>query len=211
MEATMHSKRNMFLNDTWFAVFTAIMFIAGIAEFIICFTTQNVNHLIAAFVGLLGLITYISYKNHDKNLMKGLLGAELMWLLCEEVTFTASVIVTNKAELSAIFGNMYLVYSGLKIISTLVLLFIFTLHFLINADRSSSPSEVLVNQWLSVAMIFLYIVELFFIATYETEDFIIIVLLIFKIFLTLMIVSVESRLDAYRLLRAGNGWVNPDK
>jgi len=204
------SKANIFLNNRWFTAFTIIMFIAGMVELVLCFTTKSVDYIMVPFVAVLGVIMYGSYRAHDKNVMKGLMGAELMWMLSSEVAITCTLMVTGKDAFKAGLGSGYSFFVVIEMIALLTMLFIFALHFMINSQRESSPTEIWLNQLLNVFLIVIYLVITILLLAFDYLSASMIVLMIFKVALMLMVISIESRLDEYRIRRERRGWVNPD-
>jgi len=195
------TKNNIFLNDEWFAAFTAVMAVTGALEAVLCFTSHSSEFVMVPFAAFLGVLLFLSYKRHEKNVMKGLIGAELMWMLYEEVSFCCLVVFEGKADFTASLGKLYPFFSSLKVVNVFAVLLIFLLHFRINAEHRSRPVEIRINQVLNFVMVLCYVLDiltqLFFGEITASQ----IVLMVFKIFLMLMVISIESRLDEYRIIK----------
>jgi len=186
---------------------------------IIIFT---INMLVKVFVPMISLLIcdsvfylclvflYTSFKHHNKNVQKGLLGATLMWYLYDEINYLLGGIIFSPYGFEAYdnaAGKGYLVLNILCIISFACL---FVNHFVINSDHHSSPLNVLINQLLVV---------FFSICSIASIPFQVQVLMgnMLEIIegitwqlgvstLILLIASYESKLDAYRLDREAAGW-----
>jgi len=194
-------RQNIFTNDEWFAAFTAVMAAAGGLEGILCFTTKSVTFVMVPLVAVMGLFMFKAYKSHQKNMMKGLIGACLMWMLYEEVDFAGAVLVSERSFFISSLEGAYTFFSILKILNVILILVIFFLHFRINSEHHSRPVEIRVNQILNLQLIVFYAVDiatqLFFGEISASQ----IVLMFFKTVLMFMVISIESRLDEYRIIR----------
>lgn len=154
---------------------------------------------------------YRSFKRHNKNVQKGLIGAVLMWYLYDEVNYVLSGIVFNDAvftEYSNAAGMAYIVLS----IATMVLFAaLFVNHFIINSDHHSRPMNVFINQLLIIAIAVISILSIPMqvsvlmgqglcsvgeAITWHTG----------LAALVILIASYEARLDGYRIAREEAGW-----
>jgi len=205
------TQTNIFLNSQWFTAFTAIMFISGMVELFLCIFEHSTSYIMVPFVAILGVVMYASYRAHDKNVMKGLMGAELMWMLTQEITFSCSLLISEKEAFMLSLGSGYPFFVIIDIISLLTMLFIFALHFMINSQHESSPTEIWLNQLLNVLLIVIYLLTTILLLIFDSLSISMVVLMIFKVSLMLMIISIESRLDEYRIKRERRGWVNPER
>jgi len=141
------------------------------------------------------ICTYVSFKKHNKNVMKGMLGATVTYNL-----------------MNSLYATAFLQYPHEKILSPIDLTLcsiIFIVHFIINSDRHSRPVYVFVNQIASILLVIEYTMWMCgYIPHYQSAVAtvsLIITSIAFAGFMYL-IVSVESRLDAYRLDREAAGW-----
>lgn len=105
---------------------------------------------------------FVAYRNHSKNVQKGLLGAILMWYLYDEVNYVVANIILNSStftEYNNFWGRGYIYMS----IATMVLFAaLFINHFIINGDRHSRSVNVFVNQLLVVVIAVISIVSMIF-------------------------------------------------
>lgn len=144
---------------------------------------------------LIFVFLYRSYRNHDKNLMKALIGLSLGLLLSY---FAYGWITPNFwiSPISRIRGEMFLIVLAVIII-----------HFIINADHHSSPGLVLANQILLIAgmilMLYFTVMHAMVIPpeTPLLEKFACLFNGLSYACACGAIVCIESRLDAYRIKR----------
>lgn len=187
----MNALKKFFTNDTVFALamFFSVMF--SLASALLKESTSD---------GLMFLLTaaccyflYFSYKKHDKNLMKGLLGAELT-ILC----------MTAIRYMDVVEGIADTVFTFVIIGLYLALTFN---HFVLNSSRFSNPTSVLLNQILSVAVLLVSIVWNLLQVRGDVENVIYFLMGALNSFCQIyLIVYVESKLDAFREKREAGGW-----
>ncbi len=190
--------KKLFTNDRFFlamvliSVWGEIIYLASTVlqgEHILTLCIPSVIRLMCM------LVLWFTYKAHNKNAMKGMMGAILMALLLEGNSMLAkAVILADK-----IIVPIYLVCAAALFIS----------HFVINSTRHPSPASVKLNQilafLLAAADLAWYIVWI----PHETAILTSVADCVYGISfacLTAAIVCVESRLDAYRLDRENAGW-----
>jgi len=193
--------RGIFVNDEWFAAFTAVMVVTGALEGLLCIISRSVEFVLVPFIAALGLWMFLSYKKHQKNVMKGLMGASLMWMLYEEVDFAGEVLYTSKAAFAASLGNAYAFFSCLKFLNVVLILLIFLLHFRINSYGHSRPVEVRLNQLFNILLIAFYLLDIFTQVFFGEINASQIVLMFFKTVLMFVVISIESRLDEFRIIK----------
>ena len=193
-----------------FFVITTLTVITGISAGICCFVNQNFTDIFVPFAAILIGLLYCSYASHNKNLMKALLGAVLMWIFAEELSFSVKAIWEWREEFSVAYGSLYATFRlirGMGVLCTLLMLF---LHFLINGDRLCRPMELKVNRLLTCLLIFIYIEDVLLtqyiahLMTVQTGF-----VLTFKVFALLCVLWVELRLDESRQLREQQGFIPP--
>ena len=189
-----------------FAILATIFgFAAGIVYYFVD-GAPDVQHIIFAIQGILAFFLYYAYKRHDKNVMKGLLGSLLTILIVNELISVYAYFLGQYAvadKLDPFVGYLYLLVKSLLVA---VQGLIFLTHFIINADHHSSPALVKFNQVLLVsAMILIICQELFgffALGIYSWGYFIAqLCWFILEISSYGVVVCIESKLDAFRILR----------
>ena len=203
----------LFKNEKFFLAMTLI---AVIGELAFCLATiiiwkfplaYEVSMLlrICCVIGL-----YISYQRHNKNVMKGLMGA----LLMAQVIAALSTLDGEAMQLP-IAGICYPIFAILSLL-------LFINHFIINSDHHSNPVMIKINQIIAILLIInntvlsLGMIKYGFPvsstdpATSSTQYIFHIVCLIIDVIgfigMTSVVVCVESQLDAYRIDREAAGW-----
>lgn len=157
-------------------------------------------YLISAIISILNticvLVLFTSYKKHQKNVMKGMMGSLLMGL----ITHGVAILIPFDPETPA--------YNILAIINLFILVGLALNHYIINTEHYSNPAGVYLNQILVVAEVLTFICA--GIACLPGYDVYSIVHLIGMIMLVVgnmsVIVCIETRLDAYRIDREKAGW-----
>ena len=202
-----NSRFGIFSNDKLFLAFSAVDVAIGLFMGVLCFINKDIDFVIVPFIAVLALCLYLSYKDHQKNVMKGLMGASLMWLFAEETEYVKAIAFYDKDYYTAAFGDQYKTFLGVKIITVILIFSVFVFHFLINSEHHSSPFEVGANKFLSIAIAAAYAADMVFTGVCTGKFATIMVCYcLFKIFLMLMVVCVEAKLDIFRLKREENGW-----
>ncbi len=190
--------KKLFTNDRFFLAVTAIavlgeMFFASLM--LIAHPDSIRSTGIFLLLAIFLLCVYCSYRDHSKNVMKGLIGSVLTVLLMVSLSYLT--------EMESLFDKMFAPFF-LVLVATL-----FVNHFSINADRHPSPGGILLNQILSCLVAAVYLAWILCelpAATDFTEKIANIVHAVaFPCFIA-AIVCVESRLDAYRVSREAAGW-----
>jgi len=196
--------KKLFTNDKFFAVVSILGFLGSIIFSTGCFAFwSNVLELsyassaiITLLNGIFVLMLYISYKNHNKNLMKGLIGALLMGYFACMCTLSFPVVITFPLDMVCNYS--------LLVISLIVLVN----HMIINSNRYSSKGNILLNQICTVVAAVIALVWVICWIPY-LEGIVIVFQLITSIGIVCLITSVvcvESRLDTYRSDREEAGW-----
>lgn len=198
---------SLFRSNAFFLIFSILSILTGLATTVLCVMDDNMERLFVALIAVIALVLYISYRRHQKNLMKGLMGSVLMWLLVDEANYAINLFFSEREFFEAQFGEVYPMYAAVKLITVLIILCVFALHFLINSDRHSSPMEVGANQSFCVLLIAGYVadicLDIFFGAGYDLS---VIFLLVFKICLMNQVLCIEAKLDGFRQAREAKGW-----
>lgn len=152
---------------------------------------------------------FIAYRNHNKNVQKGLLGAVLMWYLYDEINYAVGSIILNSDAFAAynnFWGCGYLVMS---LITVALFAALFVNHFIINGDHHSRSFNVFLNQLLVIVIAVLSLVSMVFQCFLFDGDFANTLEAISwhtgLTALVLMIAAYESRFNAYKLKREAEG------
>jgi len=190
--------KKLFSSDRFFLAATIIGVVLIVYDAVVSMSSYSE----AQFGGIIAILTsfcifviYVSYQKHNKNLMKGMLGAVLMAILIGEI-YSLMSYTTGIPRTFAV-------------IRTVLAAFLFINHFTINADRDPSPEMVRSNQ--VVLGIYALVVLAWGIvfavnATSSLEVSSSIAYILGFISELSVIVCIESRLDAYRLDRTSAGW-----
>lgn len=146
------------------------------------------------FEGACLVCLYLSFKNHSKNVMKGMMGALL-----------AAMLLDCTCWLNTYFG-LDTIFSCITIALNTVL---FINHFIINNEHHSKSGNILVNQIVVCLLCIVYVVwDALWALSYPLGAATVgaISSSIHCIGVTATVVCVESRLDAYRIDREKAGW-----
>ncbi len=141
------------------------------------------------------IVLFVTYKRHNKNVMKAMMGALMMTLVLDSFSYLQSF-----RAFDVTFAIVYI----------MVAIGLFTNHMLINGTHCSSRKNVTVNQVLVLLLAlghivwFVYTLPSFISDSWMTFSFVGYVL--GYVFMAVAIICVESRLDAYRLDREAAGW-----
>jgi len=181
-----------FAFTTWFAVLAIIPYVLVVS---LLYTDQFIifENCIRLINVLCLAVTYISYKKHNKNVMKGMMGAVMITLVLIGLT-------------SFFINENYKIESGISIALAIAL---FINHFIINSDRQARPANVLINQILVLVLAIVAIVSFVSLVPtcINTADAIVTILAAFgQPFSMISIICIEARLDAYRSNREEAGW-----
>lgn len=174
-----------------FLVSAVTTFLSGSVFAFVYFNTVMDTGLAAAVVFL-----YVSYRSHEKNVMKGLLGLVLGVVFAMDAFYLAEAFGQN--VFGVIFYLLTLLVDGALTVN----------HFIINSDHHSSPKQVFLNQILVLTRMGLLLIDM--IPTLvenagETGAGLLAVATVSSVlaFAAALgtVVCVESRLDAYRIER----------
>jgi len=190
--------KKLFTNDTFFSTVVMIAVIGsllgGAIMFAVC-PEVTVNAVTLIISAICILIINISYRNHNKNLLKGMMGAALMGLIVCEIQGLAST--------SSNFDTPF------AIIFVILAVILFINHFIINSTRNPSPINVAINRVIVVLYAItntVWMAMWIYLAGGSAETIGYVAYILCFPCLMASIVCVESRLDAYRLDREAAGW-----
>jgi len=151
----------------------------------------------AMLKGVIALFIVAAYQRHEKNIMKGLLGAVLMDCL-----------------LNALYGAMHYIdiagSAGNVVCSLLYLagyLLLFTNHFVLAAGHQAKPATVKTNQIATIAIVAVVIVWKACGFDFNGSVFYSVFSVVFDAAILGMVISIESKIDAYKTAREANGYV----
>lgn len=145
-----------------------------------------------------------SYNRHEKNVMKGLIGALLAIVIISQFTFAFDYnLVENLKVLSqTTIGYIEL---ALSIVNLILFVMLFINHFVINSEHHSNPRKIKFNQVVIYLIAAVSLAEIVLSIFVYPNDAVIVVEYICRallaISLLVMIVCIESKLDAYRIIK----------
>jgi len=191
--------KKLFTDDKFFFYVTVVA-VAGLLEYAsfllsASIPTYKADGVIIALVAFCLITLYLTYKYHNKNIMKGMMGALLMALVSESL-FTLSLEETG------------FTFHAISLALTFIL---FINHFVINGTRFATPINVLVNR----IVVLLYALNMVIWIISEVNGSVdmsvsyYISMPSYAIGLVCMaasIVCIESRLDTYMERRQNAGW-----
>lgn len=154
------------------------------------------------------IIMYTSYIHHEKNVMKGIIGLFLGFL----IIYNANVAFTSISDF--IISSIPFSAIGVSSIVSLVVSILFTInHFLINSDHHSNPTRVYFNQLLIIVNAIVSIVVFGSVVAMHISNGSSMLNIILTIVSGLgsavsynVVACIETRLDVYRVQREANGW-----
>jgi len=134
---------------------------------------------------------FVSFRNHNKNLMKGMIGATLMAEVMDALYWDA-----NPEN-----GSM-----ACAVLSTIVTVLLFIVHFSVNSDRHSNPNAIKVN--MRLFFVFVVIEVIWFVCDVKAGENVVygILVMLSQIGLLNTVVCIEAKLDAFRIDRETAGW-----
>lgn len=189
--------KKLFTSDKFFLTGT-ILGVIGVLLYAITAvisSPENYGKLILMAVDVTCTIgLYVSYKKHNKNVMKYLIGFKLMEILSQVIDGSFPLNLDDKYV------------AALSIINVIIVIALCINHFVINSDHHSRSGNILINQVLLFA--YLIVAIAFGIPTIsDMKSILSFIILVCGCFGNMaVIVCVESRLDAYRLDREAAGW-----
>jgi len=195
--------KKLFTNDRFFAISVILstlgMLLYAQRMFYRLFASANMMYLSYGFTHIAFpaclIALFVTYKKHNKNVMKAMIGALLMALVLDSFSYLQS-----PTPFDVTFAFAYII----------IAVGLFINHMLINGTHHSSRKNVAVNQVLVFLLALAHVV--WFVYTLsnfigEAGTFFSFVCYVFGyVFMAFAIICVESRLDAYRLDREAAGW-----
>ena len=193
-------------NMKGFAVVALIEgFVCGISFYLIT-GSPDVQQVIYIIQGVLVLCVYRAYTAHDKNVMKGMLGALLMELILNELCYMFGFLRVKAAEEFAAGAALGVCFVLIEAVFFTLQVVLFINHFIINSDHHSSPARVRLNRRILFGlMLALVVQETFSIATLSSYTAFTVLQQILWFILEVstygFILCVESRIDEYKAAR----------
>ena len=193
----------IFFNDIFMLVSMIIAAVASVAQ---AAMNYEIRSYFSAFTFILNtacvIVLYLSYKKHDKNVMKGMMGAILMLMLLRSAdNFSRTALEIAEPGLLRIIAMA---------IPVIIMLAIMINHFIINADRHSKPWNVKVNQILFVILLVVQVLYRMYNVVVSDSMFLRMSYLvsIFTMSSTIcLLICIETKMEGYKALREANGWV----
>ena len=179
--------------------------VCGVAFYLIS-GSPDVQQPIYIIQGILALCVYRAYAAHDKNVMKGMMGALLIELILNELCYIFGFLrvkIVEEFEMSTVLGVIFVVIEAVFFTLQVVL---FINHFVINSDHHNSPAKVRLNQKILFCLMATIVVqEAFSIATLSSYTVYTVIQQILWFILEIstygFIICVESKIDEYKALR----------
>jgi len=190
--------KKLYTSDKFFLAVTVIAIVCEVVSCLINIfvsPAKVLNNMLQMAVIACIIVLYVSYKRHNKNLMKGMMGALVMAFVMIEIMSLSSI--ETQADLIA------------TVIALVLAIVIFINHFVINSSRNPSPVQIQINQKAGILYALTYIIWMFTWIGGITDVWMIISSVVYVIAIPCMmadIVCIESRLDAYRTDREEAGW-----
>ncbi|WP_026657593.1 hypothetical protein [Butyrivibrio sp. AC2005] len=199
-------KESIFLNE--YLMLASCIFAAG-TSFVTAILIRSQGNPFAMFEVIVKMVTvimmYLAYKKFSWDVAKGIMGGVLFCLMYQEAhmvlehlwgeeDFDAYLVV-------GVQGSIYLAAAGMSFLMTIII----TLnHFIINYGKNGNPGNVILNRMAIIYKIILYIVLLItnsrlgFGKVFIWENGF---QYLTDIAIFLLIVSIESQLDSFKVLR----------
>ncbi|GEM_PF-6963916 len=198
--------QNHFVGKKALALLAVLTACIGLFVGVLCFVQNTYYFIFTPFMALVAIFMVVAYAKHQKNVMKGLMGASLLWVLSEEAGYLEQVLESNRGYYFAVHGGHWNLYVVLKAVSVAVFLGIFILHFVINSDRKSSPKTIRLNRALFFVLIALYVADGVLNLLSDSFSVGVFALILFKLCLVILVLCLETNLDEFRLIREAKGW-----
>jgi len=197
--------KKLFSNDRFFAITAYASWICLLVSAVIllaCYImTKKIDNLQSVISNLLfatsTICLYVSYKRHSKNVMKGMMGALLGFVVMDALEQLLFIDLSNAFQ------------SVVQVIYLALTIALFTVHFLINSKHTPSEGKTKLFRLITVMIVIIQIIWAFqLIKLYSIllGAVIVVVLVAGYICMVLVINCVETRLDIYRQDRSEAGW-----
>jgi len=192
--------KKLFTNDKFFLVTVLTGVIGRILHAIglLIFWPDYAISGVGSLIGCLCMaVLYVSYKKHSKNVMKGLMGAVLM----SSLLYAVSMVPVSEKYIVA---DRVCTYINLALVA-----FLFVNHYIINSDRHSRSANIMMNKLCVFVLAINSVIWCLVWVTYPIYFWNVAFQLMDAIAapcLLVSIISIESRLDAYKLDREAAGW-----
>jgi len=190
--------KKLFTSDRFFLLVTVIAacfeLISGVINVFAAPETIMGNVLQIAVVACIATL-YISYKKHNKNLMKAMMGALVMAFIMIEVM-----------SLSTMSRTADMIATPCALVCAAV---IFVNHMVINAKRQASPVNIVISQIAASLYALTYIVWMFAWIGECKSIWVLVSSVLYIVAIPCMmaaVVCIEARLDSYRTDREAAGW-----
>ena len=154
------------------------------------------------------VVLAISYIKHDKNVMKGMIGAVLATTFFSDLPYVFDMFESREYYFETI-GGIWTVYEIMEILIIAAYVLIFVTHFLINSEHKSNPGKILFNQIVLMLVPLFYIIQVIVSIIIGRNAMFLagkICNFLANVCILNMVVCIESKLDAYRIAREANGW-----
>ncbi|WP_029320168.1 hypothetical protein [Butyrivibrio sp. AE3004] len=199
-------KESIFLNE--YLMLAACLF-AVITSIITAILIRSQDDKFAMFEVMLKLVTivcmYLAYKKYSWDVAKGMMGGVLFCLMYQEAYMVLGQLWGEEDFdtylVIGVQGSIYLAAAGMSFLMTII---ITINHFIINYAKNGNPGNVVLNR---IAIIYKLVVYVILIIANSNLDFAKSILwenglrYLTDIAILLLIVSIESQLDSFKVLR----------
>lgn len=199
-------KESIFLNERFMGGFCIFATVTGLAYLVLCIRDRD---YFAVFESLIKLVTavsmYTAFRFYKWDVAKGLMGGFLFCLMYQEAYLTLGKLWGEQDFdvylVAGVQGSIYLAAAGMSCLMTVII----TLnHFFINYSSHGNPKDVIFNR---IAIIFKFGIYLLLLAA--NSQLVLSSALLWRnailyltdISLLLLLVSVESQFDSFKVLR----------
>lgn len=197
--------KRFFLSEFTFKLFTilgAVLLLPSAIWGIVYNASQGI-FIVILMLSISLVFTYRSYVRHEKNVMKCLIGMVLTCVFIDD--FLSLCYIFNDA------GSFDIIIESLHILADVLLIIN---HLIINSDHHSSPKHVKFSQYLvGVELVLSIIGSVPYFTNIVNNSFDVVMLIcdtLGFVSIYIVIVCIESRLDAYRIDRELFGWEPED-
>jgi len=198
-------RESIFLNEHFMVATCIFIVLTGVASMVLCLKDQ---YPLAVFEILTKLVTavamYLAFRFFKWDVAKGLMGGVLFCMMYQEAHLVLDQLWGEQDFdiylVTGVQGSLYLASAGMAFLMTII---ITINHFFINYASHGNPKDVILNR---IAIVFKFGVYLLLFAANSRLDFPASILwmnalqYLTDIALLLLLVSVESQFDSFKLL-----------
>lgn len=193
------SKIEKFFSGNKLINLAIVLFIVGYAEAFVMDCMGNPTDAISDMILLiLVIVLFWAFAKGHTQAMHTLIGAVMIIFLYSFVMKAVTTLSAPVVNLSDIFGVV------LPIINAALYVILFITHLSLNLTHHSARGRVLFNQIITIIMMIYQIIVIILVASASNSSSLTVVVIgkgIGQIFLLAIIISIETKLNAYKLVR----------